>query len=49
MKRRSKIPAHVPEVLEPLSVDDDVKIAETRPLSKTKSHVVVEVTEEVEG
>ena len=44
MKRRSKIPAHVPEVLEPLSVGDDVKIAETRPLSKTKSHVVVEVT-----
>ena len=43
MKRRSRIPAHVPEVLEPLSVGDDVKIAETRPLSKTKSHVVVEV------
>jgi len=42
MKRRSRIPAHVPEVLEPLSVGDDVKIAETRPLSKTKSHVVVE-------
>ncbi len=45
MKRRSKIPAHVPGVLEPLSVGDDVKIAETRPLSKTKSHVVVEVME----
>ncbi len=45
MKRRSKIPAHVPGVLEPLSVGDNVKIAETRPLSKTKSHVVVEVTE----
>lgn len=44
MKRRSRIPAHVPEVLEPLSVGDEVKIAETRPLSKTKSHVVVEVT-----
>jgi small subunit ribosomal protein S17 len=42
MKRRSRIPAHVPEVLEPLSVGDEVKIAETRPLSKTKSHVVVE-------
>ena len=49
MKRRSKIPAHVPEVLEPLSVGDDVKIAETRPLSKTKSHVVVEVTAEVDA
>ncbi|WP_436344124.1 30S ribosomal protein S17 [Natronorubrum sp. FCH18a] len=46
MKRRSRIPAHVPGVLETLSVGDTVKIAETRPLSKTKSHVVVEVTEE---
>jgi len=46
MKRRSRIPAHVPGVLESLSVGDTVKIAETRPLSKTKSHVVVEVTEE---
>ncbi|SIR80831.1 30S ribosomal protein S17 [Natronorubrum thiooxidans] len=46
MKRRSRIPAHVPGVLEPLSVGDSVKIAETRPLSKTKSHVVVEITEE---
>ncbi|RQG91348.1 30S ribosomal protein S17 [Natrarchaeobius halalkaliphilus] len=46
MKRRSRIPAHVPGVLEPLSLGDTVKIAETRPLSKTKSHVVVEITEE---
>ena len=45
MKRRSRIPAHTPEVLEPLSVGDDVKIAETRPLSKTKHHVVVSVDE----
>ena len=42
MKRRSRIPAHVPGVLRPLSVGDTVRIAETRPLSKTKSHVVVE-------
>ena len=41
MKRRSRIPAHV-GVLRPLSVGDTVRIAETRPLSKTKSHVVVE-------
>ena len=47
MKRRSRIPAHVPGVLEPLAVGDIVKIAETRPLSKTKSHVVVEVVESV--
>jgi small subunit ribosomal protein S17 len=46
MKRRSRIPAHVPGVLRPLSVGDTVKIAETRPLSKTKSHVVVEVVAE---
>jgi small subunit ribosomal protein S17 len=43
MKRRSRIPAHVPGVLDELAVGDEVKIAETRPLSKTKSHVVVEV------
>jgi len=42
MKRRSRIPAHVPEVLEPLREGERVRIAETRPLSKTKSHVVVE-------
>lgn len=47
MKRRSRVPAHVPGVLRPLSVGDTVRIAETRPLSKTKSHVVVErVTDE---
>ena len=46
MKRRSRIPAHVPGVLEPLEVGDRVRIAECRPLSKTKSHVVVEVTQE---
>ncbi len=41
MKRRSRIPAHAPPCLE-LDVGDTVSIAETRPLSKTKSHVVVE-------
>ena len=45
MKRRSRIPAHVPGVLEPLSEGDTVRIAETRPLSKTKAHVVVEVVD----
>ncbi len=44
MKRRSRVPAHHPECID-LSVGDTVRIAETRPLSKTKSHVVVEVTE----
>ena len=42
MKRRSRIPAHVPGVLEGIEEGDTVKIAECRPLSKTKSHVVVE-------
>ena len=49
MKRRSRIPAHVPGVLEPLSVGDRVQIAECRPLSKTKSHVVVHVVEEADA
>ena len=43
LTRRSRIPAHVPGVLDSLEVGDEVTIAETRPLSKTKSHVVVEV------
>jgi len=41
MKRRSRVPAHAPPCMN-LSVGDTVRIAETRPLSKTKSHVVVE-------
>jgi small subunit ribosomal protein S17 len=42
MKRRSRVPAHAPPCLD-LEEGDDVRIAETRPLSKTKSHVVVEI------
>jgi len=44
MKRRSRVPAHAPPCLD-LAVGDTVKVAETRPLSKTKAHVVVEITE----
>ncbi len=44
MKRRSRVPAHVPGVLDPQE-GDEVRIAECRPLSKTKSHVVVQVME----
>jgi len=44
MKRRSRVPAHAPECFD-IEVGDTVSIAETRPLSKTKSHVVVEVTD----
>mgnify|MGYP002762562521 FL=1 len=42
MKRRSRVPAHAPPCVA-LSEGDTVRIAETRPLSKTKSHVVVEI------
>ena len=42
MKRRSRIPAHVPGVLSDVEEGDTVRIAECRPLSKTKSHVIVE-------
>mgnify|MGYP002760816069 FL=1 len=44
MKRRSLIPAHAPPCMD-LSEGETVRIAETRPLSKTKSHVVVEQLE----
>ncbi|AEN06126.1 30S ribosomal protein S17 [Halolamina sp.] len=45
MKRRSRVPAHHPPCMD-VAVGDTVRIAETRPLSKTKSHVVVEVVDE---
>jgi len=48
MKRRSRTPAHAPPCLD-LSVGDTVTIAETRPLSKTKSHVVVERLDAADG
>lgn len=41
MKRRSRISAHHPPCLD-LVEGDRVKIVQTRPLSKTKHHVVVE-------
>ena len=40
MKRRSRMSAHAPDCLD-LEVGEAVRLAETRPLSKTKSHVVV--------
>jgi small subunit ribosomal protein S17 len=43
MKRRSRVAAHAPPCFD-LQEGDTVRIAETRPLSKTKSHVVVEQT-----
>ncbi len=41
-KRRSKIHAHIPPCID-AKAGDSVKIAECRPLSKTKAYVVVEV------
>jgi len=41
-KRKSKIKAHLPDCIK-VNVGDAVKIAECRPLSKTKNFVVVEV------
>ncbi|MGL4669144.1 MAG: 30S ribosomal protein S17 [Methanobacteriaceae archaeon] len=41
-KRKSKIIAHRPDCLE-VAIGDSVKIAECRPLSKTKHFVLVEV------
>ncbi len=43
-RRRSRIPAHNPPCIDARE-GDRVKIAECRPLSKTKSFVVIEVLE----
>ena len=42
MKRRSRVSAHAPPCLD-IQEGDVVTIAETRPISKTKAHVVVAV------
>ena len=44
-KRRSKVAAHVPENLT-VQEGDIVRIKETRPISKTKHFVVVEVLDQ---
>jgi len=44
MKRRSRVSVHAPDCFD-IEEGDTVRIAETRPLSKTKSHVVVELVE----
>lgn len=41
-KRRSRVKAHLPSCIK-IKVGDRVKIAECRPLSKTKNFVVIEV------
>ncbi|WEL19887.1 30S ribosomal protein S17 [Candidatus Nanohalococcus occultus] len=44
-RRNTKITAHVPEDIE-VEEGDQVRVAETRPISKTKSHVIVETIEQ---
>ena len=46
-RRNTKISVHVPEQVE-LEEGDRVKVGETRPISKTKSHVVLEVVDDEE-
>ncbi len=43
-KRRTRIKAHLPDCIE-TKKGDQVKIIETKPISKTKNFVVVEVME----
>jgi len=45
-RMRSRITAHSTPCI-PIKIGDSVKIAECRPLSKTKSFVVVEILKEV--
>lgn len=42
-RRNTKVTAHVPECLD-IEEGDTVKVAETQPISKTKSAVIVEKT-----
>jgi len=47
-RRNTKITAHVPEDVE-IEEGDTVKVAETRPISKTKSHIILEKIEQQEA
>jgi small subunit ribosomal protein S17 len=44
-RRNTKVTVHVPEDLE-VEEGDTVKVGETRPISKTKSHKIIERIEE---
>jgi len=44
-KRRSKVKAHIPQCIN-VKIGDKVRIAECRPISKTKNFVVLEVLNE---
>ncbi|MBC5793185.1 MAG: 30S ribosomal protein S17 [Nanohaloarchaea archaeon] len=46
-RRNTKITVHVPEDVE-IEEGDEVKVGETKPISKTKSHVIIEKVEDGE-
>ncbi len=46
-RRNTKISVHVPENME-IEEGDTVRVGETRPISKTKSHIVMEKVEDQE-
>lgn len=46
-RRNTKITVHVPEDVE-IEEGDEVKVGETKPISKTKSHVIIEKIEDEE-
>lgn len=43
-RRNTKITVHVPEDLE-VHEGDKVRVSETRPISKTKNHIITEIIE----
>lgn len=43
-KRRTRIKAHLPDCIE-VKKGDEVKLMETKPISKTKNFIVIEVIE----
>lgn len=47
-RRNTKISVHVPEKME-IEEGDTVRVGETRPISKTKSHIVMEKVEDQEA
>lgn len=43
-KDKTRIHAHIPkELVEKVKVNDQVIVAETRPISKTKSHIIIKI------
>ncbi len=47
-RRNTKITVHVPEDME-VEEGDAVRVGETRPISKTKSHIIIEKVDDEEA